>query len=163
MGSASKRVAFSDNHFLCTFHLLWDVTHGALSIYNLSHFPLRFSCPLLPRHDPLLIPGNDQIDNMDSNVKKYDSTGMFHWCAPKEIEKVILVSDRLQNWCHPLLSQIMSTRNEIFLTGWWGDSPCAWLFLYLIFRTCLETARTLSRTWPASGMFNHWICIGSLP
>nr|AGY54943.1 potassium large conductance calcium-activated channel subfamily M alpha member 1 [synthetic construct] len=32
----------------------------------------------------------DQIDNMDSNVKKYDSTGMFHWCAPKEIEKVIL-------------------------------------------------------------------------
>nr|ADO63678.1 large conductance Ca2+-activated potassium channel ERL variant 12 [Mus musculus] len=46
--------------------------------------------PKLMRHDPLLIPGNDQIDNMDSNVKKYDSTGMFHWCAPKEIEKVIL-------------------------------------------------------------------------
>lgn len=41
----------------------------------------------------MLIPGNDQIDNMDSNVKKYDSTGMFHWCAPKEIEKVILVSE----------------------------------------------------------------------
>ncbi|KAB0346903.1 hypothetical protein FD754_011760 [Muntiacus muntjak] len=51
---------------------------------------LLFSCTFLPRHDPLLIPGNDQIDNMDSNVKKYDSTGMFHWCAPKEIEKVIL-------------------------------------------------------------------------
>uniref|UniRef100_A0A2K5P702 Calcium-activated potassium channel subunit alpha-1 n=1 Tax=Cercocebus atys TaxID=9531 RepID=A0A2K5P702_CERAT len=49
------------------------------------------SSPKLMRHDPLLIPGNDQIDNMDSNVKKYDSTGMFHWCAPKEIEKVILV------------------------------------------------------------------------
>ncbi|XP_054545886.1 calcium-activated potassium channel subunit alpha-1 isoform X5 [Talpa occidentalis] len=48
------------------------------------------SSPKLTRHDPLLIPGNDQIDNMDSNVKKYDSTGMFHWCAPKEIEKVIL-------------------------------------------------------------------------
>uniref|UniRef100_A0A2K5P721 Calcium-activated potassium channel subunit alpha-1 n=1 Tax=Cercocebus atys TaxID=9531 RepID=A0A2K5P721_CERAT len=48
------------------------------------------SSPKLMRHDPLLIPGNDQIDNMDSNVKKYDSTGMFHWCAPKEIEKVIL-------------------------------------------------------------------------
>uniref|UniRef100_A0A2K5SBT4 Calcium-activated potassium channel subunit alpha-1 n=1 Tax=Cebus imitator TaxID=2715852 RepID=A0A2K5SBT4_CEBIM len=47
--------------------------------------------PKLMRHDPLLIPGNDQIDNMDSNVKKYDSTGMFHWCAPKDIEKVILV------------------------------------------------------------------------
>ncbi|PNJ40462.1 KCNMA1 isoform 68, partial [Pongo abelii] len=48
------------------------------------------SSPKLMRHDPLLIPGNDQIDNMDSNVKKYDSTGMFHWCAAKEIEKVIL-------------------------------------------------------------------------
>ncbi|XP_044514974.1 calcium-activated potassium channel subunit alpha-1 [Gracilinanus agilis] len=42
------------------------------------------------RHDALLIPGNDRIDNMDSNMKKYDSTGMFHWCAAKEIEKVIL-------------------------------------------------------------------------
>uniref|UniRef100_A0A6I8NKT8 Calcium-activated potassium channel subunit alpha-1 n=1 Tax=Ornithorhynchus anatinus TaxID=9258 RepID=A0A6I8NKT8_ORNAN len=48
------------------------------------------SSPKLMRHDPLLIPGNEQIDNMDSNVKKYDSTGMFHWCAAKEIEKVIL-------------------------------------------------------------------------
>lgn len=44
-----------------------------------------------PRHDPLLIPGNEQIDNMDANVKKYDSTGMFHWCPAKDIEKVILV------------------------------------------------------------------------
>lgn len=26
------------------------------------------------------------------NVKRYDSTGMFHWCPSKEIEKVILVS-----------------------------------------------------------------------
>ncbi|KAM6956695.1 calcium-activated potassium channel subunit alpha-1a isoform 1-T1 [Aplochiton taeniatus] len=42
------------------------------------------------RHDPLLIPGNEQIENMDMNVKKYDSTGMFHWCPSKEIEKVIL-------------------------------------------------------------------------
>ncbi|KAM3666861.1 calcium-activated potassium channel subunit alpha-1 isoform 1-T1 [Ammospiza maritima maritima] len=41
-------------------------------------------------HDPLLIPGNEQIDNMDANVKKYDSTGMFHWCPAKDIEKVIL-------------------------------------------------------------------------
>ena len=44
------------------------------------------------RHDPLLIPGNEQIENMDMNVKRYDSTGMFHWCPSKEIEKVILVS-----------------------------------------------------------------------
>uniref|UniRef100_A0A452QQP0 Calcium-activated potassium channel subunit alpha-1 n=1 Tax=Ursus americanus TaxID=9643 RepID=A0A452QQP0_URSAM len=72
------------------FFIASDAKEGALSIYNLLHFPLKFSCPFLPRHDPLLIPGNDQIDNMDSNVKKYDSTGMFHWCAPKEIEKVIL-------------------------------------------------------------------------
>lgn len=44
------------------------------------------------RHDPLLIPGNEQIENMDMNVKRYDSTGMFHWCPSKDIEKVILVS-----------------------------------------------------------------------
>lgn len=43
------------------------------------------------RHDPLLVPGNEQIDNMDANVKRYDSTGMFHWCPSKDIEKVILV------------------------------------------------------------------------
>ncbi len=43
------------------------------------------------RHDPLLVPGNEQIENMDANVKRYDSTGMFHWCPSKDIEKVILV------------------------------------------------------------------------
>ncbi|XP_032087969.1 calcium-activated potassium channel subunit alpha-1 [Thamnophis elegans] len=48
------------------------------------------SSPKLIRHDPLLIPGNEQVDNMDCNVKKYDSTGMFHWCPSKEIDKVIL-------------------------------------------------------------------------
>uniref|UniRef100_Q8AYS8-10 Isoform 10 of Calcium-activated potassium channel subunit alpha-1 n=1 Tax=Gallus gallus TaxID=9031 RepID=Q8AYS8-10 len=57
---------------------------------NSSPKLMRFSCPFLPRHDPLLIPGNEQIDNMDANVKKYDSTGMFHWCPAKDIEKVIL-------------------------------------------------------------------------
>ncbi|XP_030234250.1 calcium-activated potassium channel subunit alpha-1a isoform X17 [Gadus morhua] len=46
--------------------------------------------PKMMRHDPLLIPGNEQIENMDMSVKKYDSTGMFHWCPSKEIEKVIL-------------------------------------------------------------------------
>ena len=114
---SSTRMAFINNYFLCVSHLLQDVTQGALFIYHLSHFPLRFSCPSLPRHDPLLIPGNDQIDNMDSNVKKYDSTGMFHWCAPKEIEKVILVSDRPGNRCHPLWSQTTFARNVVFLTG----------------------------------------------
>ncbi|XP_055784850.1 calcium-activated potassium channel subunit alpha-1a isoform X20 [Salvelinus fontinalis] len=48
--------------------------------------------PKMMRHDPLLIPGNEQMENMDMNVKQYDSTGMFHWCPSKEIEKVILVS-----------------------------------------------------------------------
>ncbi|XP_069096906.1 calcium-activated potassium channel subunit alpha-1 isoform X7 [Pleurodeles waltl] len=49
------------------------------------------SCsPKMTRHDPMLMPANDQIDNMDSSVKKYDSTGMFHWCPAKEMEKVIL-------------------------------------------------------------------------
>ncbi|XP_062852166.1 calcium-activated potassium channel subunit alpha-1a [Trichomycterus rosablanca] len=46
--------------------------------------------PKVTRHDPLLIPGNEQIENMDVNVKRYDSTGMFHWCPSKDIEKVIL-------------------------------------------------------------------------
>ncbi|XP_077202068.1 calcium-activated potassium channel subunit alpha-1 isoform X1 [Paroedura picta] len=48
------------------------------------------SSPKMMRHDPLLIPGNEQVDNMDCSVKKYDSTGMFHWCIAKDIEKVIL-------------------------------------------------------------------------
>ncbi|CAG04818.1 unnamed protein product, partial [Tetraodon nigroviridis] len=48
------------------------------------------SSPKLMRHDPLLIPGNEQIESVDENIKKYDSTGMFHWCQSKDIEKVIL-------------------------------------------------------------------------
>ncbi|XP_017291872.1 calcium-activated potassium channel subunit alpha-1 isoform X5 [Kryptolebias marmoratus] len=48
------------------------------------------SSPKIMRHDPLLIPGSEQIESMDENVKKYDSTGMFHWCPSKDIEKVIL-------------------------------------------------------------------------
>ncbi|CAB1313023.1 unnamed protein product [Coregonus sp. 'balchen'] len=51
--------------------------------------------PKMMRHDPLLMPGNEQIENMDVNVKKYDSTGMFHWCQSKDIEKVILVGTSL--------------------------------------------------------------------
>ncbi|XP_056616361.1 calcium-activated potassium channel subunit alpha-1a isoform X1 [Triplophysa dalaica] len=46
--------------------------------------------PKMTRHDPLLIPGNEQNESVDSSVKRYDSTGMFHWCPSKEIEKVIL-------------------------------------------------------------------------
>ncbi|XP_063814761.1 calcium-activated potassium channel subunit alpha-1 isoform X5 [Pseudophryne corroboree] len=49
------------------------------------------SSPNMTRHDPMLMAGSDQIDNMDSSsVKKYDSTGMFHWCPGKEMEKVLL-------------------------------------------------------------------------
>ncbi|KAM4715992.1 calcium-activated potassium channel subunit alpha-1a-like isoform 1-T1 [Anableps anableps] len=48
------------------------------------------SSPKITRHDPLLIPGSEQIETMDENIKKYDSTGMFHWCPSKDIEKVIL-------------------------------------------------------------------------
>ncbi|XP_074520029.1 calcium-activated potassium channel subunit alpha-1a-like isoform X9 [Halichoeres trimaculatus] len=48
------------------------------------------SSPKIMRHDPLLVPGSEQIESMDENVKKYDSTGMFHWCPSKDIEKVIL-------------------------------------------------------------------------
>ncbi|XP_075941689.1 calcium-activated potassium channel subunit alpha-1a isoform X9 [Anarhichas minor] len=45
---------------------------------------------MMSRHDPLLVPGNEQIESMDMSVKRYDSTGMFHWCPSKDIEKVIL-------------------------------------------------------------------------
>uniref|UniRef100_A0A8C3L4N2 Calcium-activated potassium channel subunit alpha-1 n=1 Tax=Chrysolophus pictus TaxID=9089 RepID=A0A8C3L4N2_CHRPC len=71
----------------------------ALNLMSSLYFQLKMSSrmrnspnssPKLMRHDPLLIPGNEQIDNMDANVKKYDSTGMFHWCPAKDIEKVIL-------------------------------------------------------------------------
>ncbi|XP_047233018.1 calcium-activated potassium channel subunit alpha-1 isoform X13 [Girardinichthys multiradiatus] len=48
------------------------------------------SSPMITRHDTLLIPGSEQIETMDENIKKYDSTGMFHWCPSKDIEKVIL-------------------------------------------------------------------------
>ncbi|KAM6964326.1 calcium-activated potassium channel subunit alpha-1a isoform 13-T13 [Tautogolabrus adspersus] len=47
------------------------------------------SSPKIMRHDPLLVPGNE-MESMDENIKKYDSTGMFHWCLSKDIEKVIL-------------------------------------------------------------------------
>ncbi|TRY92933.1 hypothetical protein DNTS_033819, partial [Danionella cerebrum] len=46
--------------------------------------------PKIVRHDPLLVPAHDQMETMDENIKKYDSTGMFHWCPSKDIEKVIL-------------------------------------------------------------------------
>ncbi|XP_076854591.1 calcium-activated potassium channel subunit alpha-1-like [Brachyhypopomus gauderio] len=29
-------------------------------------------------------------ETIDENEKKYDSTGMFHWCPPREIEKAVL-------------------------------------------------------------------------
>ncbi|XP_034407689.1 calcium-activated potassium channel subunit alpha-1a isoform X1 [Cyclopterus lumpus] len=45
---------------------------------------------MMSRHDPLLVPGNEQIESVDMSVKRYDSTGMFHWCPSKDIEKVIL-------------------------------------------------------------------------
>uniref|UniRef100_A0A8C5JTT2 Calcium-activated potassium channel subunit alpha-1 n=1 Tax=Junco hyemalis TaxID=40217 RepID=A0A8C5JTT2_JUNHY len=87
----------------CVFFATSLVFHIALrAVLNLMsslYFQLKMSSrmrnspnssPKLMRHDPLLIPGNEQIDNMDANVKKYDSTGMFHWCPAKDIEKVIL-------------------------------------------------------------------------
>ncbi|XP_065128260.2 calcium-activated potassium channel subunit alpha-1a-like isoform X9 [Paramisgurnus dabryanus] len=47
--------------------------------------------PKIIRHDLLLITGHDhQMETMDENIKKYDSTGMFHWCPSKEIERVVL-------------------------------------------------------------------------
>ncbi|XP_037133962.1 calcium-activated potassium channel subunit alpha-1-like isoform X3 [Syngnathus acus] len=48
------------------------------------------SSPKILRHDPLLISVSEQMESVDENVKKYDSTGMFHWCQSKDIEKVVL-------------------------------------------------------------------------
>ncbi|XP_061666066.1 calcium-activated potassium channel subunit alpha-1-like isoform X2 [Syngnathoides biaculeatus] len=45
---------------------------------------------IIIRHDPLLISVNEQMESVDDNVKRYDSTGMFHWCLSKDIEKVVL-------------------------------------------------------------------------
>lgn len=72
------------------------ISHPSMSLLSplsLSSLPPSFFC--LIRHDPLLMPGKEQIENMDVNVKKYDSTGMFHWCQSKDIEKVILVGTSL--------------------------------------------------------------------
>ncbi|XP_062858769.1 calcium-activated potassium channel subunit alpha-1-like isoform X1 [Trichomycterus rosablanca] len=46
--------------------------------------------PKSNRHDSVLIPRHDQMETMDDSVKRYDSTGMFHWCPSKDIEKVVL-------------------------------------------------------------------------
>ncbi|XP_053541215.1 calcium-activated potassium channel subunit alpha-1 isoform X5 [Ictalurus punctatus] len=44
----------------------------------------------MSRHEPVLIPSHDQMETMDDSVKRYDSTGMFHWCPSRDIEKVTL-------------------------------------------------------------------------
>lgn len=40
------------------------------------------------RHDPF---AGNEIDHTEVSVKKFDSTGMFHWCEARDIEKAILV------------------------------------------------------------------------
>lgn len=82
---------------------------------------------VLSRHDPLLIPGNEQIENMDMNVKRYDSTGMFHWCPSKDIEKVILVSDTVECVCvHVCVSKYVQPRNE-FVAKKINKSEAKWV------------------------------------
>ncbi|KAG8552597.1 hypothetical protein GDO81_004598 [Engystomops pustulosus] len=85
----------SVNDFSTNFRGFEDEQQSALSPKKkqrnggMRHSPN--SSPNMMRHDPLLMAGNDQIDNMDSSsVKRYDSTGMFHWCPAKELEKVLL-------------------------------------------------------------------------
>lgn len=76
------------------------------------------------RHDPLLIPGSEQIESMDENVKKYDSTGMFHWCPSKDIEKVILVgpASSLEHTSFVLGTPLFSDRCVLSQStkGWQG-------------------------------------------
>ncbi|XP_030628963.1 calcium-activated potassium channel subunit alpha-1 isoform X4 [Chanos chanos] len=76
--------------------------------------------PKMMRHDPLLIPAHDQMETMDVSVKRYDSTGMFHWCPSKDIEKVILVSVGMSDTAlHTILSlnEPLSGVNGITLTS----------------------------------------------
>uniref|UniRef100_A0A672PYP2 Calcium-activated potassium channel subunit alpha-1 n=1 Tax=Sinocyclocheilus grahami TaxID=75366 RepID=A0A672PYP2_SINGR len=35
--------------------------------------------PKIIKHDPLLVPGHDQMETMDENIKKYDSTSVMYW------------------------------------------------------------------------------------
>ncbi|XP_072560053.1 calcium-activated potassium channel subunit alpha-1a-like isoform X8 [Paramormyrops kingsleyae] len=45
------------------------------------------SSPKMTRHDPF---AGNEIDHTEVSVKKFDSTGMFHWCTTRDIEKAIL-------------------------------------------------------------------------
>ncbi|XP_078579375.1 calcium-activated potassium channel subunit alpha-1-like isoform X45 [Branchiostoma floridae x Branchiostoma japonicum] len=36
------------------------------------------------------LPNNDEARDLDCDTKKYDSTGMFHWCPSRDLEKAIL-------------------------------------------------------------------------
>ncbi|XP_019902730.1 calcium-activated potassium channel subunit alpha-1 isoform X13 [Esox lucius] len=89
-----KRVIYSKNNYNGYIKSIEEEQHSTLSPKrkqrngNTRNSP--HGSPKMMRHDPLLMPGNEQIENMDVNVKKYDSTGMFHWCQSKDIERVIL-------------------------------------------------------------------------
>lgn len=88
-------------------------------------FLLYFDPRLLSmsRHNPVLIPSHDQMETMDENVKRYDSTGMFHWCPSIDIDKVVLVSMRVTILYVPV--------------EWWGKTwfcsegwPCSMIQIY---------------------------------
>lgn len=78
---------------VCGFPYITNLSAVLQKCHEIALLTISTLLCLLSRHDPLLIPGNEQIENMDMNVKRYDSTGMFHWCPSKDIEKVILVSE----------------------------------------------------------------------
>lgn len=78
---------------VCGFAYITNLSAALQKCHQKALLTISTLLCLPSRHDPLLIPGNEQIENMDMNVKRYDSTGMFHWCPSKDIEKVILVSE----------------------------------------------------------------------
>lgn len=108
-GSNTARMQGIRNSNFIFLNILMTLFYSIVIQYQWSNYIFYFF--LLCRHDPLLIPGNEQIENMDVNVKRYDSTGMFHWCPSKDIEKVILVGTLLH--CDKTHTQVLIEDSRI--------------------------------------------------
>ncbi|XP_078659849.1 calcium-activated potassium channel subunit alpha-1-like isoform X45 [Branchiostoma floridae x Branchiostoma belcheri] len=52
--------------------------------------PSRLPDSSLPPVNSPSLPNNDEARDLDCDTKKYDSTGMFHWCPSRDLEKAIL-------------------------------------------------------------------------
>ncbi|XP_066305079.1 calcium-activated potassium channel subunit alpha-1-like isoform X22 [Branchiostoma lanceolatum] len=57
---------------------------------SLQISPSRLPDSSLPPVNSPSLPNNDEARDLDCDTKKYDSTGMFHWCPSRDLEKAIL-------------------------------------------------------------------------